>query len=161
MVEKAPDAFRTISEAAKELGLAQHVLRFWESRFSHVKPMKRGGGRRYYRAEDINLLRGIKILLYDRGMTIKGVQRVLKDRGIQFVASIGSGAVAPDAVVGADEPRMKIDAGSAPLAHTVGDERAASKIGDGNPALAPDDKALLEEILLNLLECKRVLEQAR
>ena len=84
-MEKSPDAFRTISEAAEELDLPQHVLRFWETRFSTIKPLKRGGGRRYYRPEDVLLLKGIRHLLYDQGFTIKGVQRILKDQGIRYV----------------------------------------------------------------------------
>jgi len=82
---KAPDAFRTISEAADELDLPQHVLRFWESRFHEIKPMKRGGGRRYYRPDDIDLLRGIRHLLYGEGYTIRGVQRILREQGAKFV----------------------------------------------------------------------------
>ena len=85
MDEKAPDAFRTISEAAEELDLPQHVLRFWESRFREIKPMKRGGGRRFYRPDDLDLLRGIRHLLYGEGYTIRGVQRILRDQGIKFV----------------------------------------------------------------------------
>lgn len=88
MDEKAPDAFRTISEAAEELDLPQHVLRFWESRFREIKPMKRGGGRRYYRPEDIDLLRGIRHLLYGEGYTIRGVQRILREQGIKFVQAV-------------------------------------------------------------------------
>src|ERR671931_508068 len=75
-VDKAPEAFRTISEVAQELDVPQHVLRFWESRFREIKPMKRGGGRRYYRPNDLDLLRGIRHLLYSEGYTIRGVQRV-------------------------------------------------------------------------------------
>lgn len=86
---KAPDAFRTISEVAEDLDLPQHVLRFWETRFSQIKPMKRGGGRRYYRPDDIDLLRGIRTLLYAEGFTIRGVQRLLKERGVAFVAGVG------------------------------------------------------------------------
>lgn len=99
--EKARDAFRTISEVAVELELPQHVLRFWETRFSQIKPMKRGGGRRYYRPQDIDLLRGIRFLLYDRGYTIKGVQRILKEKGVRFVQEIRSGTmvVSEDAAV--------------------------------------------------------------
>jgi DNA-binding transcriptional MerR regulator len=82
---KAPDAFRTISEVADELDLPQHVLRFWESRFHEIKPMKRGGGRRYYRPDDIDLLRGIRHLLYGEGYTIRGVQRILREQGPKFV----------------------------------------------------------------------------
>jgi len=87
-MDKAPDAFRTISEVAAELDLPQHVLRFWETRFGQIKPMKRGGGRRYDRPEDIDLLRGIRHLLYGEGYTIRGVQRILKDEGIKFVQSV-------------------------------------------------------------------------
>ena len=90
--EKSPEAFRSISEAASDLDLPQHVLRFWESRFPQVKPIKRAGGRRFYRPEDIDLLRGIRSLLYSDGLTIKGVQKVLKDRGVRHVAEIGRGA---------------------------------------------------------------------
>ena len=86
MDSKGPDAFRTISEVAGDLDLPQHVLRFWETRFSQIKPMKRGGGRRYYRPDDVDLLRGIRHLLYEEGYTIKGVQRILKERGIRFVS---------------------------------------------------------------------------
>ena len=86
---KAPDAFRTISEVAEDLDLPQHVLRFWETRFNQIKPMKRGGGRRYYRPEDVDLLRGIRVLLYAEGFTIRGVQRVLKEKGIAYVAGAG------------------------------------------------------------------------
>jgi DNA-binding transcriptional MerR regulator len=82
---KAPDAFRTISEVADDLDLPQHVLRFWESRFHEIKPMKRGGGRRYYRPDDIDLLRGIRHLLYGEGYTIRGVQRILREQGQKFV----------------------------------------------------------------------------
>lgn len=85
MDNKAPDAFRTISEVADELDLPQHVLRFWESRFHEIKPMKRGGGRRYYRPDDIDLLRGIRHLLYGEGYTIRGVQRILREQGTKFV----------------------------------------------------------------------------
>ncbi len=85
MDNKTPDAFRTISEVADELDLPQHVLRFWESRFRDIKPMKRGGGRRYYRPDDIELLRGIRHLLYGEGYTIRGVQRILREQGPKFV----------------------------------------------------------------------------
>ena len=85
MDHKAPDAFRSISEVADELDLPQHVLRFWESRFRDIKPMKRGGGRRYYRPDDVNLLRGIRHLLYGEGYTIRGVQRILREQGGRFV----------------------------------------------------------------------------
>jgi DNA-binding transcriptional MerR regulator len=87
-MDKAPDAFRTISEVAEELDLPQHVLRFWETRFSHIKPLKRAGGRRYYRPDDVDLVRGIRHLLYGKGFTIKGVQRILKEQGLRYVQTI-------------------------------------------------------------------------
>jgi DNA-binding transcriptional MerR regulator len=99
---KSPEAFRTISEVASELDVPQHVLRFWESRFTQVKPTKRAGGRRYYRPEDVDLLRGIRTLLYSDGYTIKGVQKLLKDRGVRYVAEIGRESVqdAPQSTAG-------------------------------------------------------------
>ena len=87
-MDKAPDAFRTISEVADDLDLPQHVLRFWETRFQQIKPMKRGGGRRYYRPDDVDLLRGIRHLLYGEGYTIRGVQRILTDHGVKFVQNV-------------------------------------------------------------------------
>jgi|TARA_Y100000816_G_scaffold122193_1_gene85899 DNA-binding transcriptional MerR regulator len=84
---KSPEAFRTISEVSKDLSLPQHVLRFWETKFSQIKPIKRGGGRRYYRPEDVMLLRGIKSLLYNDGYTIRGVQKVIKENGTKQLLS--------------------------------------------------------------------------
>jgi DNA-binding transcriptional MerR regulator len=84
-MDKAPDAYRTISEVGEDLDLPQHVLRFWETRFSQIKPLKRGGGRRYYRPDDVELLKGIRHLLYKEGYTIKGVQRILKEQGPRAV----------------------------------------------------------------------------
>ena len=93
---KSAEAFRTISEVAVELDVPQHVLRFWESRFTQIRPVKRAGGRRYYRPEDVDLLKGIRALLYSDGFTIKGVQKVLKERGLRHVADVGrGGAPAP------------------------------------------------------------------
>jgi DNA-binding transcriptional MerR regulator len=113
-LNKAPDAFRTISEVADDLDLPQHVLRFWESRFPQIKPMKRGGGRRYYRPEDIDLLRGIRHLLYGEGYTIRGVQRILKEQGLRTVQSVGQGRPVPlpePAPEDADEPG-EVEAGA-------------------------------------------------
>jgi DNA-binding transcriptional MerR regulator len=110
---KAPDAFRTISEVAEELDLPQHVLRFWETRFREIKPMKRGGGRRYYRPDDIGLLRGIRHLLYGEGYTIRGVQRILREHGIRFVQEVWQeGAVQPTHGAG-DEDEVAEDTTSA------------------------------------------------
>src|SRR5947209_18441270 len=94
-VDKAPDAFRIISEVAEDLKVPQHVLRFWESRFTQIKPMKRGGGRRYYRPDDIDLLRGIRHLLYGEGYTIRGVQRILRENGVSFVQNIWRAGAEP------------------------------------------------------------------
>ncbi len=94
-MDKAPDAFRTISEVADDLDIPQHVLRFWETRFTQIKPMKRSGGRRYYRPDDVDLLRGIRRLLYGEGYTIRGVQRILKENGIKAVQGLVEGAAAP------------------------------------------------------------------
>jgi len=93
-LDKAPDAFRTISEVAQELDIPQHVLRFWETRFSQIKPMKRSGGRRYYRPDDVDLLKGIRRLLYGEGYTIRGVQRILKEHGVKSVQGLADGAAA-------------------------------------------------------------------
>lgn len=106
-MEKSPDAFRTISEVAEALDTPAHVLRFWESRFSQIKPVKRAGGRRYYRPADLALLGGIKHLLHDDGMTIRGVQKLLREQGIRHVAAIG------DAAYGDGDGTAAIDAAAA------------------------------------------------
>jgi len=103
LVDKSPEAFRTISEVAAALDVPPHVLRFWETRFSQVKPVKRGGGRRYYRPDDVRLLRGIRGLLYDDGMTIKGVQKIFRERGVRHVVNLGTLAEPP-------QPAREIDA---------------------------------------------------
>ena len=89
---KGPDAFRTISEAAEELGVPQHVLRFWETRFSFIRPMKRAGGRRFYRPQDLVVLRGVRRLLHEEGYTIKGVQKLHRDHGVQRLVQAAEGA---------------------------------------------------------------------
>jgi DNA-binding transcriptional MerR regulator len=111
LATKSPEAFRTISEVANELDLPQHVLRFWESRFAQIRPVKRAGGRRYYRPEDIDLLRGIRALLYTDGYTIKGAQKILREQGVRHVAELGRQASragarkAPPPVETHDKPR--------------------------------------------------------
>ena len=104
--EKSASAFRTISEVAGELDVPQHVLRFWESKFIQVRPMKRGGGRRYYRPEDIDLLRSIRELLYTDGYTIKGVQKLLREGGVKAVAD-RQNAHAPPRATEIPEPRVR------------------------------------------------------
>jgi DNA-binding transcriptional MerR regulator len=101
-LDKAPDAFRTISEVADDLDIPQHVLRFWETRFSQIKPMKRSGGRRYYRPDDVDLLRGIRRLLYGEGYTIRGVQRILKEHGIKSVQGLIDGSPSTPSFAAAD-----------------------------------------------------------
>jgi DNA-binding transcriptional MerR regulator len=121
-MDKSPEAFRTISEVAEVLDVPPHVLRFWETRFAQVKPVKRGGGRRYYRPEDVRLLRGIRGLLYDDGMTIKGVQKILRERGIRHVIGLGTVPEPEAALVAAPEPapaprtRRAADVNGAPAA---------------------------------------------
>ena len=99
-MEKSPDAYRTIREVADSLDLPQHVLRFWESKFQQIRPLKRGGGRRYYRPEDVQLLNSIKDLLYNQGFTIRGVQKLLREGGRSPLArvAIGESHIAPTAM---------------------------------------------------------------
>lgn len=184
MTEKSVDAFRTISEVGEDLDLPQHVLRFWETRFTQIKPMKRGGGRRYYRPVDIDLIKGIRHLLYDRGYTIKGAQRLLKDNGVAFVQALGSGdveaaraiaerkqaadgptlAAAPVGQAAMVENNIMVGKAKAPIARRIfgiggnGETASASSPGD---SVGKDDRALLQETLFDLLECKRLLDQAR
>ena len=152
-MEKSPDAFRTISEAAEELDLPQHVLRFWETRFATIKPLKRGGGRRYYRPEDVLLLKGIRHLLYDRGFTIKGVQRILKDQGSRYVIGIGEGNTVEPLAMASTAPTERAPPPKASL--------PTADAASGAPTLTDRDREQLAEVLRELLECKRLLERAR
>ena len=140
-MDKAPDAFRTISEVADDLDIPQHVLRFWETRFTQIKPMKRSGGRRYYRPDDVDLLRGIRRLLYGEGYTIRGVQRILKENGIKAVQGLvdeeATPAFAPVATRGAEPrmssaaaPLMSRPAAKAPVVEDEPDEEAEEEIED-------------------------------
>ncbi|HKA81146.1 MAG TPA: MerR family transcriptional regulator [Xanthobacteraceae bacterium] len=158
-MEKAPDAFRTISEVAEELDVPQHVLRFWESRFREIRPMKRGGGRRYYRPDDIDLLRGIRHLLYGEGYTIRGVQRLLREQGVRFVQSVWQ--------PGAPQPTLQ-PAEAAPDDDDAdeGEEGDQPEASDGGPAasrlvapagLAREDRQKLQTALHDLTECRRLL----
>lgn len=157
-MEKSPDAFRTISEAADELDLPQHVLRFWETRFSTIKPLKRGGGRRYYRPEDVLLLKGIRHLLYDQGFTIKGVQKILKDQGVRHVAAIGNGG--PVEALPPPTPDLPEDTRVA--AAVAGPrQRDENFTPPSGIALSGEARERLGAVLKDLLECKRMLERAR
>jgi DNA-binding transcriptional MerR regulator len=191
-VSKGPDAFRTISEVAEELDLPQHVLRFWETRFTQIKPLKRGGGRRYYRPDDIDLLRGIRHLLYGEGYTIRGVQRILHEQGQRFVVSAGRGELAGLEVLtavngdddhdhGGDDDHDYVE----PTARTAMDEEETDDADSVPPAFDPrefrasapgngvhdrkgaaerlttDELDRLRSTLAELLELKRLLDQAR
>lgn len=174
---KGPDAFRTISEVAEDLDLPQHVLRFWETRFAQIRPMKRGGGRRYYRPEDVDLLRGIRLLLYGEGFTIRGVQRLLKEKGAAFVVAAGqTGAVqtvtpaSPQparqgATRAAAEIRSMVDGAApegTPEAWSDDSEEADPLVAPSPPLeLDTDARRLLEAALADLLEAKRMLDQGR
>ncbi len=177
-MEKSPDAFRTISEVAEDLDLPQHVLRFWETRFTHIKPMKRGGGRRYYRPLDVELLKGIRHLLYDQGYTIKGVQRLLKENGTQFIVALGAGDVAAAEIitqqklVAAATARAEAEVDAEVMVGSPKAQQPSRRLfglmrGDEGPVeadgkrLSKDNRALLQETLFDLLECKRLLDQTR
>lgn len=137
-MSKSPDAFRTISEAAVELDLPQHVLRFWETRFTQIKPLKRGGGRRFYRPDDVALLTGIRHLLYDKGYTIKGVQKILKEQGVRAVIDLVG--------VSSDSDQMSLASPSRPKSSSV---------------ISSDAHGALNQVLQELLQCKRKLDAAR
>lgn len=149
-MDKSPDAFRTISEAAEELDLPQHVLRFWETRFATIKPLKRGGGRRYYRPEDVLLLRGIRHLLYDQGFTIKGVQKILKDQGPRYVIAVGEGKNLDEIIPLIEEAQAAAD-----------EAEIEEAVLTADPSLDEESREKLSELLRELLECKRILERAR
>lgn len=183
-MEKSADAFRTISEAAAELDVPQHVLRFWETKFPQIKPMKRGGGRRYYRPQDIELLRAIKQLLYAEGFTIKGVQRILKERGVRAVttASHDGAPIAtalsvsltalddddaePAAAEDLEPTSVRAGTGEEPADATAASAPAVEAEGPAAPAapcsaLRGQDVTRLREILLDLERCVEILAAAR
>jgi DNA-binding transcriptional MerR regulator len=114
---KSEKAFRTISEVSKELDVPAHVLRFWETKFPQVKPMKRGGGRRYYRPEDISLLRGVREMLHIDGFSIKGVQKALKEQGVRAISDRSEGVPVATSIVQQDVP---VDAVAAATARADG-----------------------------------------
>ncbi|MBZ0146017.1 MAG: MerR family transcriptional regulator [Pseudorhodoplanes sp.] len=176
-MDKAPDAFRTISEVADDLKVPQHVLRFWESRFAQIKPMKRAGGRRYYRPDDVDLLRGIHHLLYGEGYTIRGVQRILKDQGIKFVEQVWqAGAEQPphgphydseDSEVHDQAPRGRLFdrlqslTGRSNAHHEPVDENGAAATADeGQAELSREELRKLQTTLFELGECRRLLDAA-
>lgn len=185
-MEKSAEAYRTISEVAQDLDLPQHVLRFWETRFIQIKPLKRGGGRRYYRPEDIDLLRAIRHLLYGEGYTIKGVQKILKEQGARTIAAAygGAGVLAPapaDRIAQEmpqdfeddwdDEPtEPAADEAAPPCAVPVSGAGSSVANPAANPAammrpqaaaLAPSARESLQELLSELADCARILDAAR
>ncbi len=158
-MNKSPDAFRTISEVAEQLEVPAHVLRFWETRFSQVKPVKRGGGRRYYRPDDVRLLRGIRGLLYDDGMTIKGVQRILREQGVRHV--IGLGTVDGVKVPALAPPARKASSTMAAVrpAPAGAETRAVPEPADGSTQdLLPAQNTLIEEAPMAVQDGKAVPE---
>jgi DNA-binding transcriptional MerR regulator len=184
-LEKAPDAFRTISEVASDLDIPQHVLRFWETRFAQIKPMKRSGGRRYYRPDDIDLLKGIRRLLYGEGYTIRGVQRILKEHGIGSVQRLADGSAvasfgAIEEAVGQsimerdDDAAPGIDVDDDDYEGTDGidfrllenDEEGMPESFDAGPIpgisgeARPLELARLEGVLQDLIACRQLLDQA-
>lgn len=148
-MNKAAEAFRTIGEVADELDVPKHVLRFWEGKFPQIRPMKRGGGRRYYRPEDMELLRGIRHLLHAEGYTIKGVQKILREQGIDQVKTL----VREAANAAGTQARGK-SAGKATKAANRKAAVTASPLGavEATPA-APAEKASLNrgEIILSII----------
>jgi DNA-binding transcriptional MerR regulator len=146
-MDKSPEAFRTISEVAEEMDLPQHVLRFWETRFPQIKPLKRGGGRRYYRPDDVDLLRAVKQLLYGEGYTIKGVQKLLREQGAALVAR---GLVGRE---GAEATKAAAAAVDTPA--------AARPAADAGPAAQRGDLAALRAILADIREAERLLSLSR
>lgn len=169
-MDKAPDAFRTISEVAEDLDVPQHVLRFWETRFSQIKPMKRSGGRRYYRPDDVDLLRGIRQLLYGEGYTIRGVQRILREQGIKTVQNVSLGGTLPPAeAADTDEElhEMEVDEQEVDDVEEDEEEEAPAPVRSAQAAapsngsrLSRDDIRKLEAALHELAECRRLLDDA-
>lgn len=153
-MDKAPEAFRTISEVADELDVPKHVLRFWEAKFTQLKPMKRGGGRRYYRPEDVALLRGIRLLLYNDGYTIRGVQKILREHGPRFVMDYRRVAESDEQGLAMSAPREIPD--------------IAAEAAKGGAGLAPQaaeqprfDVNRLRAVLDEIETCRRILAEAR
>jgi DNA-binding transcriptional MerR regulator len=142
-MEKSPDAYRTIREVADSLDLPQHVLRFWETRFPQIRPLKRAGGRRYYRPDDIERLRVIKRLLYDEGYTIKGVQKLFKEQGVQALSAVALSPVEV-ASVAVPQARSEIEPGAREISSRSLD----------------DAHAALREALTEIAEAQRILAQA-
>ncbi|MBC6437821.1 MAG: MerR family transcriptional regulator [Rhodobacteraceae bacterium] len=151
-MSKSPQAFRTIGEVAKWLGVAPHVLRFWESRFSQIKPVKRAGGRRYYRPGDMELLGGIKVLLYDQGVTIRGVQKIIRDKGVAHITGMsppmkGMPPMAERIIIPKPDPELPPALTAARSAELMDRLR---ELVDAAAALPPERRAALAPMLARL-----------
>ncbi len=152
-MSKSAEAFRTISEVAEELSVPKHVLRFWEQKFPQVRPMKRGGGRRYYRPEDLDLLRGIHHLLHHEGYTIRGVQKILRTQGLEQVKSAWQADPAPQPpTIAAPPPRAK-----APRKRGVGARAAIAPQPPPVLPLEPDVRRAITAALKQLEACRALL----
>ncbi len=160
---KALDAFRTISEVADELDVQKHVLRFWENKFPQVRPMKRGGGRRYYRPDDLDLLRGIRFLLHREGYTIKGVQKLLREQGLEFVKSCWQGGRVHESTSAAKVPGKPAQVGRKPRTPPLLPLAGKEPIAAGQVVTAPsafnarEHLARLKALLVDLEDCRRIL----
>lgn len=154
-MDKSPDAFRTISEVAVDLDVPKHVLRFWEGKFAQLRPMKRGGGRRYYRPEDVELLRGIRQLLYEDGFTIKGVQKILREQGVRVVMDLWRRAL--------DEAEQSSPPRSIPDVAADAARGAASARGEvaGGGRFSGSQARSLAALLQELEACRDMLESSR
>jgi DNA-binding transcriptional MerR regulator len=157
-IAKAPEAFRTISEVSDQLDVPQHVLRFWEAKFAQVRPLKRAGGRRYYRPDDIDLLKGIRALLYNEGLTIKGVQKVLREQGWKQVAEVGRVGAKP-ARKTSEAPE---DAGALPpLLPIPSSEHVNLAVEEPSDTLVAEQRERLEVVLQDLLRLREMLNLRR
>jgi DNA-binding transcriptional MerR regulator len=148
---KASEAFRTISEVAEDLGVPKHVLRFWEIKFPQIRPMKRGGGRRYYRPEDVELLRGIQVLLHSEGFTIRGVQKILREHGTDQVKASGETGALVVGVAGGDVPEA-----AAPKKKAARRKKAAAP----DAALSASAQEAIANAIAELEACRAMLEDA-
>lgn len=157
---KATEAFRTISEVATELEVPKHVLRFWEAKFAQVRPLKRAGGRRYYRPDDIDLLKGIRALLYNEGLTIKGVQKVLREQGVKHVGEVGR--VGAKTVRKAAEAPATQDIGPLPaLLPIPSSEHVNLAVEEPSETLVAEQRERLEVVLQDLLRLREMLNLRR
>jgi DNA-binding transcriptional MerR regulator len=155
-LDKAPEAFRTISEVADELAVPKHVLRFWEAKFAQLKPMKRGGGRRYYRPEDVALLRGIRLLLYNDGYTIRGVQKILREHGPRFVMDYRR--MAEDDI---EDESVSAPHGTPNIAAEDAQSGAASFARQAPAEAMRLDHEKIGSLLDEIETCRRMLAEAR